>query len=398
MTRRIYAAAAFLLAGCSQHAVSNHVHTQSSSVIDASFISADALVNAPEAVSCQLETGASAECLKVVVKYLPDSLKIGPFCPATLEDKAGIWNWTGEHAGLYRVDGEFLRMLNDLGYRFYDDQGKVYQSDIAVAQPEHDHTCINVSVDEAVEITMLLPLNPVKADTPSRLGTVGKVGLALNGTPIFSDAPSIEHTGHMPALDPCGGHVDPGGWYHWHANSSDIDTVLHKKHVDADCGLPQSTSALFGYAFDGFPIFGSTDADGDLTSSLDDCNGHVGQMLDGPSLYHYHTPTDFPNLPKCLVGVQAAANFLTTAQAGIGADRQQGAMRTGFDPPGGGPGGPPPSFAAAAESLGISEEDLFGAVRKAGGPNLDFALAAKLLNVDEAALRAALPQPPLRQE
>ena len=61
---------------------------------------------------------------------------------------------------------------------------------------------------------MLLSLTPVKAEKITDLGTVAKVGLALDGVPIFADAPSILNTGHMPALDTCGGYVDPGGWYH----------------------------------------------------------------------------------------------------------------------------------------------------------------------------------------
>ena len=196
-----------------------------------------AFLKAPEIVDCTLEDGTETQCHEITVGYLPDGLKIGPFCPATLDDAGGIWEWTGENAGLYRVDGDFLRMLDGLGYRFFDDDGNVYSVDNATERPTVDHACINVSVDESVEITMLLPVDPVMADTPTQLGTVGKVGVALDGVPIFSDAPSIQMTGHMPALDTCGGHVDPGGWYHWHATSTDIATVFATEHVDADCAI-----------------------------------------------------------------------------------------------------------------------------------------------------------------
>lgn len=103
-------------------------------------------------------------------------------------------------------------MLDSLGYRFFDGDGNVFSVDAATTQPTVDHACINVSVDESIEITMLLPIEPVIADTPTDLGVVAKVGVALDGVPIFSDAPPIQVTGHMPALDTCGGHVDPGGW------------------------------------------------------------------------------------------------------------------------------------------------------------------------------------------
>ena len=35
----------------------------------------------------------------------------------------------------YRADGDFLRMLDGLGYRFFDDDGNVYSVDNATEQP-----------------------------------------------------------------------------------------------------------------------------------------------------------------------------------------------------------------------------------------------------------------------
>lgn len=62
------------------------------------------------------------------------------------------------------------------------------------------------------------------ADTPAPLGTVPKVGVVLDGVPIFADAPSIQQSGHMPALDVCNGHAGiaatEGGGYHYHATET----------------------------------------------------------------------------------------------------------------------------------------------------------------------------------
>lgn len=104
-------------------------------------------------------------------------------------------------------------------------QGKVRITDVRTTRPGDKNSCLSASADESVEMTVLLPMVPVKAAEPTSLGTVAKVGLALDGVPIFADAPSVLQTGHMPALDTCGGHIDPGGWYHWHATSTDINTV-----------------------------------------------------------------------------------------------------------------------------------------------------------------------------
>lgn len=362
---------------------------------DIAEFSETAFAEQPQTVDCTLENGTASTCYKITVNYLPEDLEIGPFCPATLTDAGGIWEWTGENAKLYRVDEAFLRMLDDLGYRFFDEDGAVHVVDAATEQPAVDHACINVSPDESVEITMLLPVTPVMADSPSPLGTVSKIGVALNGVPVFSDAPSIQQTGHMPALDTCGGHIDPGGWYHWHATSTDIETVFAASGVIADCALEQDSAALFGYAFDGFPMFGSTEADGAVASGLDACNGHVGMTSAGET-YHYHATDDFPNLPACLVGVQAADNFSTTATAGIGATRAGADGRN--EPPrgGGAPGQMPPDFSQAAEALGVTPDDLMQALGDPRSGPPDLAAAAKTLGVTEEALRAALPPPPNR--
>ena len=349
-----------------------------------------AFLQTPEIVDCTLEDGTETQCHRITVGYLPDGLEAGPFCPATLEDAGGIWDWTGENAGLYRIDGDFLRMLDGLGYRFFDDDGNVYSVDNATAQPTVDHACSNVSVDESVEITMLLPVEPMMADATTQLGTVGKVGVALDGVPIFSDAPEIQVTGHMPALDTCGGHVDPGGWYHWHATSTDMATTFDAEGVDADCALEQNASAQFGYTFDGFALNGSLEADGAEPVGLDQCNGHIGE--DGT--YHYHASVDFPNLPPCLVGVQAQDNFTTTATAGVGAQRAgEDGRNEAPRPEGGAPGGMPPGFEEAAAELGVEAQALMEAI---GGPGQqpDLAAAAATLGVSEEALRAALPPPP----
>ena len=355
-----------------------------------------AFAEQPVTVDCTLEDGTASSCYKITVHYMPNDLDIGPFCPATLNDEGGIWDWAGENAKLYRVDGPFLRMLDELGYRFFDDDGTVHTVDNATERPTVDHACINVSVDESVEITMLLPVTPVMAESPSTLGTVSKVGVALDGVPIFSDAPSIQQTGHMPALDTCGGHIDPGGWYHWHATSTDIETVFQSEGVDADCTLEQDSAALFGYAFDGFAMFGSTEADGAAVTGLDACNGHVGATPAGET-YHYHATVEFPNLPACLVGVQAVGKFSTTATAGVGATRAGADGRNEPPRPGDGASGQmPPDFAKAAETLGVTPEEL---VRALGDPQAgrpDISAAAKTLGITEDALRAALPTPPDR--
>ncbi|MDO6592193.1 MULTISPECIES: YHYH protein [Rhodobacterales] len=361
-------------------AVSALAHPDVTEFLDVVFVAA------PEVLDCTLTDGTAAECYQFTVNYLPDDLKIGPFCPATLDDAGGLWDWTGDQAGLYQIDREFLELLNSLGYSFYNEDGTVNVITSGGA-PDGTNSCMNLDADDTVTMTMLLPVTAVMADAPTELGTVAKVGVATDGIPIFADAPSIQERSNMPALDLCGGHIDPGGWYHWHATATDIDTVLDAADISASCNLPQDATALFGYAFDGFAIYGSQEADGSVPSDLDECQGHVAETADGLNIYHYHAGDTFPNLPTCLVGLQASDNFSTTASGGIGS---QGGGPGGAL--GGGQGGLPPGFDEAATTLGISAEDLFAAVEAAGGRDAYLADVAQTLEIDEDVLRDAMPE------
>lgn len=302
----------------------------------AEHFSSNVFTKAPEIVDCELEDGSEASCYELTVGYLPESITPGPFCPATLDDKGGLWYWDGDDEGLYRLNREFWMLLDSLGYKFFNDDGSVNIVDNASSPPEAEHACINVAPDENVTVTMRIPIHPVMSPEPIYLDTVAKVGVALDGAPIFADAPSVQDRGHLPALDICGGHIDPGGWYHWHAIASDIQVALDDADVQALCGQPQDSSALFGYAFDGYAIYGTQEPDGSTPEDLDECNGHYGPTPESKDEeYHYHASANFPNLPPCLFGVQAKGNFATTSDFGIGAARDPGG-------PGSPNGGRPP--------------------------------------------------------
>jgi YHYH protein len=386
---------AFTLAGCSDPTKTDASSTPiNGGSIDLASFATDALMKPAEIVDCTLTTGEAAKCAKVTVKYKPDGLELGPTCPQTVEVVGGIWNWDGRDAGLYRIDGTFLKMLKDQGYEFYGSDGKVHISTDLSMKPAFTNACLSVTADPAVIVTILLPMAPKMATTDTQLGTVAKIGLALDGVPIFADAPSVLQTGHMPALDTCGGHIDPGGWFHWHATVTDINGIYASKKVDATCSVTQSASAQFAYAFDGYPMYGTTDSDGIVPSDLDECNGHTGATSRSTTgEYHYHATSNFPNLPACLKGVQANENFSTTAKSGLGSANGGGGPGGGA-PAGkadGGSGGP--DFSQAAGTLGITEQALKNAMEATGGPNANLVDVAKTLNVDEAALAAALPKP-----
>ncbi len=118
--------------------------------VDARSFSTDALVRPPETVNCTLENGDAARCVRIVVKHLPSNLAIGPFCPSAIDEAGGIWNWDGPRAGLYRVDGDFLRMLKELGYAFYDTNGRVHIADPGKGRPAAANACLEAALDKTV--------------------------------------------------------------------------------------------------------------------------------------------------------------------------------------------------------------------------------------------------------
>ncbi len=355
---------------------------ESATVIDVAYFDSAGLVSDPQIVDCTLQNGDASQCAEFVTKYLPDNLEIGPFCPETIYEEGGIWEWDGDEPGLYRLNEEFFTMLTEQGYEFYDAEGNVYIGDPAGELVAGVNNCLSATADETVEMTVCIPLQPVMAETPTDLGTVAQVGLAIDAVPIFADAPSVLQTGHLPALDICGGHIDPGGWYHWHATATDIESSFAHEGLDAACHLDQSAATLFGFAFDGYPIYGSADQDGTIPDDLDACSGHTGATADYPDgVYHYHAGLEFPNLPECLVGVSAESAFSTTASAGIGAGGSGGLGG------GGGERGDAPDFATAAAALGVSEDALRDAL---GGPPPDIEAAAETLGITLEELEAAL--------
>ena len=123
----------------------------------------------------------------------------------------------------------------------------------------------------------------------------GPVGVAINGVSIYgnsdsqkNDAMIYDHMTH----DICNGHIQKNGDYHYHGEPT-------KGCVFND--TKGQHSPLFGYMFDGIPIYGSQGDCGIAPKDLDDCGGHVDKTF---PFYHYHLPHErkFPYLITCLRG------------------------------------------------------------------------------------------------
>lgn len=296
-------------------------------LVDPSFFDEASMAADPELVDCTLEDGTAARCWELTFWSVPDSVTLGPFCPTTIDDPdGGIWVWDGAdgvESGLYKLNEAFWELMESAGYDFVEDDGAILITDPgAGAPPTGDgatSSCLEATPADFA-ITYQVPLTPSDLDEPEGLGTVGHVGVAVDGVSIFADAPSVQDTGNLPALDPCGGHVDPNGYYHWHFVSDSIQELLDRAGADATCDQEQDAAALFAFAYDGYPLYGPADQDGTVPDDLDECDGHVAPTEQFPdAVYHYHATPDAPNLPPCLIGAVADEHFDGPGGAGGGA-------------------------------------------------------------------------------
>lgn len=124
---------------------------------------------------------------------------------------------------------------------------------------------------------------------------MGPIGIALSGAVFFNpytatnaDAVATE------VFDDCGGHPTERGVYHYHQISSCFEDSS------------EGHSKLFGYAFDGYGIYGPNGKDGVPPTDLDECNGHQESDMS----YHYHATKEFPYLLGCYSGYPEPSNFV----------------------------------------------------------------------------------------
>ena len=311
--------------------------TAGAEIVDVSSLFADgALTSETATVDCTLENGSETTCYRLEVASLASTVDTaGPYCPATTSDVGGIWVWDGDEPGLYALDSDFWDLMSAQGYEFATADGDITVTDPAKGAASSSTTansCLEATADGSYHLQVLIPTSPELLDTPTDLSTISQVGLALDGVTIFGDAPSVADRGGLPALDACGGHIDPSGYYHWHFGAESIQTNLDDAGAEVTCSVEQDAEALVGFAYDGYGIFGPEE-DRDIPSDLDECSGHVSETAELGTAYHYHLTYDSPNLPTCRAGA-SAESALTSP------DNPDAALPNGEGPGG---GGPPPA-------------------------------------------------------
>lgn len=178
--------------------------------------------------------------------------------------------------------------------------------------PDFPYVGTSPGVPTEVEMTYAFPTTPTVAETPGEIPIVGPIGVAVNGLPIYgpTEGPGGDVQARPGGFAECGGHNGPTT-YHYHLF---LVTGSDRCRFSAADGR-----VVYGYAFDGYPIYGGYDYtssyeltdeslfDTDTWSAhtyiegsgdLDECNGRV----DADGNYGYYATEGFPYLLGCFRG------------------------------------------------------------------------------------------------
>ncbi|NQX84668.1 MAG: YHYH protein [Flavobacteriaceae bacterium] len=265
-------------------------------------------------VNATLTDGTTAECYQLVFKSNP--VADGPYCPETINDIGGVGIYDGNtNPGFQVMKAELWNAMEADGYDIVDENGNINIVDpgATTGGPPSVSACLEATADDDLQLTFLIPAVPKLATSNDEISQVEHMGVSRDGIPMTGHPPSATQAGGgiagIPSIDPCGGHMDPFGYYHLHFGPEEMNNVLAANNMtDVSCtNFTQSETAFIGFAKDGYPIYAAKDEDGTLPSDLDECQGHFGVTADYPDgVYHYHVSnTSAPNLPECLKGVSA---------------------------------------------------------------------------------------------
>jgi hypothetical protein len=155
----------------------------------------------------------------------------------------------------------------------------------------------------AYDIDIRMPRNPQMHHQPVCvpyifLGVATQTGAAWHADVAFdSENNLLDPVAALP-MDECWGHPYEKQ-YHYHGYSW---------KCFPNQGDPTQHSPLFGYAIDGFGVFGPRGENGELVTNddLDECHGHIHDIeWDGEirSMFHYHVNNEYPYSIGCYRGV-----------------------------------------------------------------------------------------------
>jgi YHYH protein len=147
----------------------------------------------------------------------------------------------------------------------------------------------NPSSIAAQNYVLMIPAQPTCA-TSTTDTSLDAIGVASNGVVFFNQyaAGNAPLTSEIVSFDQYNGHPAQQNNYHYH---------FEPKYLTAS-----SSSALIGWALDGFPVYGPKNPNGS-TPTLDRCNGQFSATPEFPNgIYHYHSTSVAPYMIGCYAG------------------------------------------------------------------------------------------------
>lgn len=171
----------------------------------------------------------------------------------------------------------------------------------------------------AYDLDIKVPRNPTYSEEPYCInslvtGVVTQTGSVWHANLAYSTY-WVDPIAALP-IDSCWGHPY-NKEYHYHGYSW---KCLPNK------GGAHTHSPRYGFAMDGFGIYGPRGENGRLLTNddLDICHGHVGRIKwDGKwqTMYHYHVNSEYPYGPGCYRGKPATYDAVTPHTHGYSAAR-----------------------------------------------------------------------------
>jgi hypothetical protein len=194
--------------------------------------------------------------------------------------------------------GDFPVQPGTPAYKFY--QAAPGGHDFRTGIPGSDYSSAAAIGVSPYELNIQIPKNPKPSAKPNPIAAL-PIGVTLTGTVWHAEIANASTTAWYPPasvlpIDQCWGHPY-AQQYHLHGYSW-------------KCFPNQGTtghSPLFGYALDGFGIYGPRGDDGKMVTNdqLDECHGHTHSVMwDGKltTMYHYHLNNQFPYAIGCFRG------------------------------------------------------------------------------------------------
>ena len=303
--------------------------------LDTGLFADGAMVGDVSTEDCTLSGGSETTCYRLTIVGEPkDGSLEGPYCPPAITSTAEEGGtWIDGSDKVYDVDGDFIVNLSTL---YNDDRWQMYDPDTGLVtvidgtegcdvagDPNNttgtDNFCLECTIESlggGVELSFLIPMTPVFQGAAEDVGN-SDVGVALNGVVFGPPAPIdlILSSYTLGVFDDCGGHSNPHEGYHYHAANGCSEVVTQE----------DGHAPMIGYAMDGYPIYAHLNAQGEVSTDLDECGG----TSDDVRGYHYHAQAAGTNqIIGCYMGERIASDDN---------DGPPGGGPRGGGPPGGGP-------------------------------------------------------------